>query len=105
MWSLVNAGDLPGARRLARRLAPLARALFMESNPSPLKAALCMRFAEPQREGLEREPPLGLSASDLAALSRLTPLPRLPLTPLGELASGELEQSYRRYLEFKRAEV
>jgi 4-hydroxy-tetrahydrodipicolinate synthase len=36
-------GDLTGARALARRLAPLMEAMFVETNPVPVKAALaCM---------------------------------------------------------------
>jgi len=43
MVSLVRAarsGDLPAARKLHERLLPLFDALFMETNPVPLKAAL-----------------------------------------------------------------
>ena len=39
-------GDLAKARALLRPLAPLARDLFVESNPAPVKAALAWRFAE-----------------------------------------------------------
>ena len=36
------AGDLAGARALHIRLLPLIRALFLEANPIPVKAALAM---------------------------------------------------------------
>ena len=42
MVSLCNAGDFPAARRLYRRILPLMHALFLESNPIPVKAALAM---------------------------------------------------------------
>lgn len=35
-----TAGDLPGARRAAALLAPVMEAMFVETNPVPLKAAL-----------------------------------------------------------------
>jgi 4-hydroxy-tetrahydrodipicolinate synthase len=37
-----EAGDTAGARQAHYRLLPLFRALFAESNPAPLKAALCL---------------------------------------------------------------
>jgi len=40
MVEAVAAGDLAEARRLHLALAPLCRALFLESNPMPVKAAL-----------------------------------------------------------------
>jgi 4-hydroxy-tetrahydrodipicolinate synthase len=46
MATLVNkaldAADLPGARELHDRLAPLMQSAFIESNPMPIKAALAM---------------------------------------------------------------
>lgn len=50
-------GDEAGERRLAERILPIAEALFVESNPVPVKAAL-------------------------AALGRCTDAVRLPLAPL-----------------------
>lgn len=40
---LFRAGDLAGARKQTQRLAPLAEALFLESNPAPVKVAMAMR--------------------------------------------------------------
>jgi 4-hydroxy-tetrahydrodipicolinate synthase len=40
MVASVADGDLAGARRLHLALAPLCRALFLESNPMPVKAAM-----------------------------------------------------------------
>jgi 4-hydroxy-tetrahydrodipicolinate synthase len=40
MVELIAKGDLPGARAIHFRLAPLAKALFLETNPVPVKAAL-----------------------------------------------------------------
>ncbi|OHE25905.1 MAG: hypothetical protein A3J94_05295 [Syntrophus sp. RIFOXYC2_FULL_54_9] len=36
------AGDLKKARELHQRLSPLIDALFIETNPTPIKAALAM---------------------------------------------------------------
>jgi len=41
-WDAFAAGDLAEARRLQERLMPLHRALFLESNPIPLKSALAL---------------------------------------------------------------
>lgn len=43
LYDLVIEGELPAAREIHRRLLPLFRALFAESNPAPLKAALAAR--------------------------------------------------------------
>lgn len=40
---LFRAGDLAGARAQHQRLLPLYEALFVESNPGPVKAALALR--------------------------------------------------------------
>jgi len=37
-----NDGDLAGARELHFRLMPLARAMFLETNPVPVKTALAL---------------------------------------------------------------
>jgi 4-hydroxy-tetrahydrodipicolinate synthase len=45
MAAMVDAffsGDIDGARRLHYKLAPLYRALFIETNPIPVKTALAM---------------------------------------------------------------
>jgi 4-hydroxy-tetrahydrodipicolinate synthase len=55
----VQGGDLAEARRIHYRLLPLFDALFCETNPIPVKAAVAL---------------LGLSGDEI----------RLPLTPLGE---------------------
>ena len=39
----IEAGDLPAARALWRRLCPLTRALFAEPNPAPIKAVLAQQ--------------------------------------------------------------
>lgn len=53
------AGDVAAAARLHRRLFPLIKAMFVETNPIPVKAALAM---------------LGMAAGE----------PRLPLVPLSD---------------------
>jgi 4-hydroxy-tetrahydrodipicolinate synthase len=40
LWNAWQAGDLAGAQKLNRQLWPLFRALFVETNPIPVKAAL-----------------------------------------------------------------
>jgi len=42
LCSAMARGDLPEARRLDARLAPVAHAAFIESNPIPIKAMLAM---------------------------------------------------------------
>ena len=54
-----RAGELLHARRLHRRLAPLFEALFVESNPVPLKAAL----AELDLADAAVRAPLGLASA------------------------------------------
>ena len=56
---LSAAQDFPAARELHFRLYPLFKALFLETNPIPVKAAM-------------------------ALLGRIGPELRLPLTPLSE---------------------
>jgi 4-hydroxy-tetrahydrodipicolinate synthase len=56
MLELIGTGDVPAARKIHEQLSPLFNALFITSNPIPVKAALSM---------------LGRSAGD----------PRLPLVP------------------------
>ena len=65
---LALAGDYPAAARLHRRLYPLFKALFIETNPTPIKAAL----AEAGRIGSPevRLPLWELSATSLAALKK-----------------------------------
>jgi 4-hydroxy-tetrahydrodipicolinate synthase len=71
MWGrlveLVDAGDIPAARELHYRLLPLVRALFLEPNPAPVKAALDM---------------LGLDVGD----------PRLPLLPATDSCRKAIRQ-------------
>ena len=62
-----RAGDIDGARRLHHRLRPLIDALFWETNPIPIKAALALMgrissemrlplttLSEPNRERLKK---------------------------------------------------
>jgi len=59
-------GDLAEARRLHKRLYPLARSLFVETNPIPVKYAL-------------------------ARIGRISPEIRLPLTPLTPAGREKLD--------------
>ena len=43
LCGLCLAGDYPAARALSARLAPLFRAMFIETNPIPVKAAMALR--------------------------------------------------------------
>jgi 4-hydroxy-tetrahydrodipicolinate synthase len=63
------AGDYRGAARLHRRLYPLFKALFIETNPAPIKAALAAagRIRSPE----VRLPLCELAAANLAALKRV----------------------------------
>ena len=67
MVSLCNRGDFPSARRIHFRLWPLMQALFLESNPIPVKAAL-------------------------AALGLIHPVYRLPLVPMKAENQAKLEK-------------
>ena len=67
MVSLCNQGDFPSARRIHFRLWPLMQALFLESNPIPVKAAL-------------------------AALGLIHPVYRLPLVPMKAENRAKLEK-------------
>jgi 4-hydroxy-tetrahydrodipicolinate synthase len=42
MIELIETGDVPAARKIHEDLSPLFNALFVTSNPIPLKAALQM---------------------------------------------------------------
>jgi 4-hydroxy-tetrahydrodipicolinate synthase len=42
MVDLIETGDIPAARKIHEALSPLYNALFVTSNPIPLKAALEM---------------------------------------------------------------
>ena len=42
MVDLINTGDVPAARKIHEALSPLYNALFITSNPIPVKAALAM---------------------------------------------------------------
>ena len=64
--SLCNAGDFQSARRLHRTLASLMQALFIETNPIPVKAAL-------------------------AAMGMIHPIYRLPLVPMHPDNHAKLE--------------
>ncbi len=71
VWEAVDWGHLTRARSAFLRLLPLARALFVESNPIPVKAAALWL--------------------DLVPSSEL----RLPLTPLTEAAADRLEAALK----------
>ncbi|MEW6487593.1 MAG: 4-hydroxy-tetrahydrodipicolinate synthase [Thermodesulfobacteriota bacterium] len=72
MVSAFAAGDLARARELHYRTMPVARALFLETNPIPVKAAL-------------------------ALLGRIGPELRLPLSPLQEGNAAKLAAVLRDY--------
>ncbi len=61
LYDLVGLGELPAARQIHRRLFPLFRALFAESNPAPLKAALA---AQKRLEDVLREPLVPASSAN-----------------------------------------
>ncbi|MGQ9589637.1 MAG: 4-hydroxy-tetrahydrodipicolinate synthase [Planctomycetota bacterium] len=64
---LALAGDFASARKLHLRLYPLFKALFVETNPIPVKAAMAMQ-------------------------GRIAPELRLPLTPLSEKNAQDLRR-------------
>ncbi len=66
------AGDAAGARDLHRRLFPLVKALFCETNPAPVKAAL-------------------------ALLGKCGPTVRLPLAPLEEKNRERVREALARF--------
>jgi 4-hydroxy-tetrahydrodipicolinate synthase len=67
MVALLKEGKLAEARALHYRLLPLARAMFIEPNPAPLKAALEL---------------LGLPAGS----------PRLPILPVNDKSKAVIRQ-------------
>jgi 4-hydroxy-tetrahydrodipicolinate synthase len=70
MWDAWASGDLAGARRLHFRMQPLARALFVETNPIPVKWAV-------------------------HALGKITDELRLPLTVLSVPQRATVENALR----------
>ena len=64
-------GDLKGAQKLHAKLYPLFRNLFIETNPTPVKAAL-------------------------ALMGHIDPEVRLPLVPLGDKSLAILDQTLRQ---------
>jgi 4-hydroxy-tetrahydrodipicolinate synthase len=70
MFDLINTGDVPAARKIHESLSPLFNALFITSNPIPVKAALEL-------------------------LGRKVGTPRLPLVP----ATAEERERVRKALE------
>ena len=68
MIELIETGDVPAARKIHEALSPLFNALFITSNPIPLKAALEM---------------LGLPAG----------VPRLPLVPATQEERGRVRKA------------
>ena len=65
-------GDLAAARPLHHRLYPLVKAMFLETNPAPVKHALKL---------------LGLTTGEL----------RLPLVPVTEATGRQIEEALRTY--------
>lgn len=65
-------GDLEKSRELHHRLSPLAEAMFLETNPIPVKTALGM-------------------------LGKIDPELRLPLVPMSEAGREKLRSSLRDY--------
>lgn len=65
MTSAFNSGDIAKAKRLHYKLAPLNKALFLESNPIPVKAALKMLG---RLNGRMRLPLTAMSADNAAKL-------------------------------------
>lgn len=72
MTAAFNSGDIAKAKRLHYKLAPLNKALFLESNPIPVKAALKM-------------------------LGRLNGRLRLPLTELSKDNAAKLKAVLQQY--------
>lgn len=83
LWRWVEAGELAQARKLHYHLLPLIKALFHETNPTPVKAALEM-LGMPV--GSPRLPLLPATESCRQALTR--ELGRLGLLPGGGRESG-----------------
>lgn len=67
MIKAANAGDLPEARRLHHLMLPLCHACFLETSPSPVKAAMS-RYWEPV--GDVRLPLVGPSDETMAAIEK-----------------------------------
>jgi 4-hydroxy-tetrahydrodipicolinate synthase len=72
MWDAFTAGDLARAREIHYRLLPLHDAMFLETNPIPVKTAL-------------------------ALMGRCTDEMRLPLCPMGEGNLGKLKDALENY--------
>ncbi|UCH34463.1 MAG: 4-hydroxy-tetrahydrodipicolinate synthase [Armatimonadota bacterium] len=83
LWRHVEAGELPEARKLHYHLLPLVKALFYETNPTPVKAALEMLGIP---VGNPRSPLLPATEGCRQALTR--ELGRLGLLPGGGRESG-----------------
>ena len=66
------AGDLPRAQAAQIKFAPLVKAMFLETNPLPVKHAL-------------------------AKMGRIAPELRLPLAPLSEAAAPKVEAALKAY--------
>lgn len=83
LWKHVAAGEFAQARKLHYHLLPLVKALFFETNPTPVKAALEMLGVPvgPPR------PPL-LPATDGCRQALVRELGRLGLLPGGGRESG-----------------
>jgi len=83
LWSYLERGEFVEARKLHYHLLPLVKALFYESNPTPVKAALEMLGIP---VGNPRSPLLAATEGCRQALTR--ELGRLALVPGGGRESG-----------------
>jgi 4-hydroxy-tetrahydrodipicolinate synthase len=79
LWNAWQAGDARKARQINERLTPLYRALFVETNPIPVKAALNLigRYGRAMRLPMTEATPATV-ANLAAALRALDLLPRQP---------------------------
>lgn len=68
MHTLYAKGDIVGARKLHYRLLPLNEAMFLESNPVPVKTALSLMKMD---SGVFRPPLCAISPANKKALARV----------------------------------
>lgn len=68
MWTAYASGDLAGARKLHYELAPLFRAMFLETNPVPAKTALSWMGKFPFETRLPMVPMLPANQEKLKAV-------------------------------------
>ncbi|WP_462136907.1 4-hydroxy-tetrahydrodipicolinate synthase [Candidatus Mycalebacterium sp.] len=68
MHTLYAKGDVAGARKLHYKLLPLNEAMFLESNPVPVKTALALMKMD---SGIFRSPLCAISPANKKALTRV----------------------------------